>query len=285
MSERLQKLGLIGQSSLKQRPKGLTLVELVVTIVLMGILAGGTVAFVVSSTQSYVDTATRNQLSSIGRLTTTQLELAIKNAVPNSIRVSSDGKCIEFLPIAAVSVFTDAPLLGASAASSSSMTVVSMAGITDADYAVIYPIDDDDLFGGGTSSAIASIQSVSGGEITFTGAHTFPGRGPTNRVYFAKGPESFCLVDSNDRIYRYRSGTYNKQLSQPSPSDVPAVLPSSSPSRAVISSMVEQFSSTDPFQYVGAGLRNSGLVRVTLNFTDGDESMLVEHEILNNHAP
>ena len=34
--------------------RGLTLVELVVTIVLMGILAGGTVAYVVSSTQSYV---------------------------------------------------------------------------------------------------------------------------------------------------------------------------------------------------------------------------------------
>ena len=48
------------------KQRGVTLVELVVTIVLMGILAGGTVAFVISSTQSYVDTATRNQLSAIG---------------------------------------------------------------------------------------------------------------------------------------------------------------------------------------------------------------------------
>ena len=82
--------------------RGLTLVELVVTIVLMGILAGGTVAYVVSSTQSYVDTATRNQLSAIGRLTTARLELEIANAVPNSVRVttpSSGNQCIEFFPV------------------------------------------------------------------------------------------------------------------------------------------------------------------------------------------
>ena len=73
------------------KQRGVTLVELVVTIVLMGILAGGTVAFVISSTQSYVDTATRNQLSAIGRIATQKLEQAIRLAVPNSIRVTSSG--------------------------------------------------------------------------------------------------------------------------------------------------------------------------------------------------
>ena len=71
------------------KQRGVTLVELVVTIVLMGILAGGTVAFVISSTQSYVDTATRNQLSAIGRIATQKLEQAIRLAVPNSIRVTT----------------------------------------------------------------------------------------------------------------------------------------------------------------------------------------------------
>ena len=44
----------IKMASRISKQRGVTLVELVVTIVLMGILAGGTVAFVISSTQSYV---------------------------------------------------------------------------------------------------------------------------------------------------------------------------------------------------------------------------------------
>ena len=71
------------------KQRGVTLVELVVTIVLMGILAGGTVAFVISSTQSYVDTATRNQLSGIARIATQKLEMALQAAVPNSVRVTT----------------------------------------------------------------------------------------------------------------------------------------------------------------------------------------------------
>ena len=69
--------------------RGVTLVELVVTILIMGILAGGTTAYITSSTQSYVDTATRNQLSGIARLTTMRLERELGNAVPNSVRTRS----------------------------------------------------------------------------------------------------------------------------------------------------------------------------------------------------
>jgi len=81
--------------------RGLTLVELVVTIVVMGIIAGGTTAYIMSSTQSYVDTATRNRLSGIARLTTLRLERELGNAVPNSIRTRSVGgeTCVEFFPI------------------------------------------------------------------------------------------------------------------------------------------------------------------------------------------
>ena len=125
----------VARVTFKNREAGLTLVELVVTIVLIGILAGGTVAFVVSSTQSYVDTATRNQLSAIARLTTTRLELGIKNAMPNSFRTANN--CLEFLPLAAASIFLEAPLSGTSVSSSTTMEVVPISGLADASYAVI----------------------------------------------------------------------------------------------------------------------------------------------------
>ncbi len=262
---------------------GLTLVELVVTIVLMGILAGGTVAFVTSSTQSYVDTATRNQLSSIGRLTVSRFELAIKNAVPNSIRTTTDGDCVEYLPIVASTFFINAPIAGTSVASATTMNVVSVSGLDSASYVVLYPTNADDLYQTIIASpgSITSVSSVSGGEITFDASHTFSGRGPTNRVYFAGEPEAFCLVDADSRIYRYKSGTYAMQTTQP----LPASLPSGPPSRAVVSSQIAN-GPLKAFEYEDiSGLQNSGLLRLTLKFTDGDETMLVEHDILNANAP
>lgn len=100
------------------KQRGVTLVELVVTIVLMGILAGGTVAFVISSTQSYVNTATRNQLSAIGRIATQKLEMALGLAVPNSIRVtsaeSSGDQCLEYFPVADATSYLDVNFVSAS---------------------------------------------------------------------------------------------------------------------------------------------------------------------------
>ena len=268
----------VDQAAFNNREAGLTLVELVVTIVLMGILAGGTVAFVVSSTQSYVDTATRNQLSAIGRLTTTRLELGIKNAVPNSFRTANN--CLEFLPLAAISIFLEAPLSGTSASSSTTMEVVPISGLSDARYAVIYPTNPDSLYDVSAVGPTAAIESVSGGTVTFTSAHEFTARGAVNRVFFAKAPESFCIDTSSGFMYRYRSGTYAMQSAQPVPGD----LPSGPPSRAVVSAKIENGALT-PFSYSTAGLQNAGLVRLTLKFVDGDESLLIEQEVLNEHAP
>ena len=98
--------------------RGFTLVELVVTIVLMGILGAGTVSFLMTSTESYVDTSVRNQLGGLGRLTITKLERVIRTAVPNSLRVTSVGaggdQCLEYLPLAAATSYLDVSFISAS---------------------------------------------------------------------------------------------------------------------------------------------------------------------------
>ena len=267
--------------------RGLTLVELVVTIVLMGILAGGTVAYVVSSTQSYVDTATRNQLSAIGRLTTARLELEIANAVPNSVRVttpSSGNQCIEFFPVEDATRYLSVNF----EAASTSLTVKPFAtgsSMSGKKFPVIFPITPSALYAQSSPGPLGSItsysRSVSGDAETLMldSAQQFNPGTSLQRLYLAGEPVSFCV--QGEKMYRYKN--YGVKTSQCTPATA-ACLPTTPPNRAVVSDQIVNSSYT-AFQFDSGGLQRGGLVRLNLNFSDGTESLLIQHEIQINNVP
>jgi MSHA biogenesis protein MshO len=281
------RLNRLAQGPFLNQQTGLTLVELVVTIVLMGILAGGTVAYVVSSTQSYVDTATRNQLSAIARLTTTRLELEIGNAVPNSIRVttpSSGNQCVEFFPIEDATRYISVNFN--SAATSLTVKPFGKGGtLTGKKFPVIFPVDASELFAQPSPGPIGAItnysQSVTGDVETLTldSSHQFEPGTNRQRVYLAGEPVSFCV--EGQRMYRYKG--YGVKSAQCTP-DTASCLPTTPPNRAVVSDQIVNASYT-AFEYVAANLQRNGLVRLNLNFSDGNESLLIQHEIQLNNAP
>jgi MSHA biogenesis protein MshO len=281
------RLNRLAQGPFLNQQTGLTLVELVVTIVLMGILAGGTVAYVVSSTQSYVDTATRNQLSAIARLTTTRLELEIGNAVPNSIRVttpSSGNQCVEFFPIEDATRYISVNFN--SAATSLTVKPFGKGGtLTGKKFPVIFPVDASELFAQPSPGPIGAItnysQSVTGDVETLTldSSHQFEPGTNRQRVYLAGEPVSFCV--EGQKMYRYKG--YGVKSAQCTP-DTASCLPTTPPNRAVVSDQIVNASYT-AFEYVAANLQRNGLVRLNLNFSDGNESLLIQHEIQLNNAP
>src|SRR5690606_39265169 len=75
----------------------------------------GLVTFITNSASGYVQTSTRNQLSSAGRLVIDRIAMDLHNAIPESIRISTPlnggdvangegyagDQCIEFIPIIA----------------------------------------------------------------------------------------------------------------------------------------------------------------------------------------
>ena len=182
------------------KQRGVTLVELVVTIVLMGILAGGTVAFVISSTQSYVDTATRNQLSALGRIATQKLEMALRLAVPNSIRVtaaqSSGDQCIEFIPIADVTSYLDVNF--GSASNSLTALPFTASGLSGKKYAIIFPVSPSTLYAASSPGPLATVTSysanLSGGieTITLSGNHLFGTGSEAQRLYLGRSRSAFA---------------------------------------------------------------------------------------------
>jgi len=277
----------IAQGSFFYQQTGLTLVELVVTIVLMGILAGGTVAYVVSSTQSYVDTATRNQLSAIARLTTTRLELEIGNAVPNSLRVttpSAGNQCIEFFPVEDVTRYISVNFNAAA----TSLTVKPFAkggSMSGKKFPVIFPVDESELFAQASPGPMGAItsysQSVAGDVETLTldSSHLFEPGTNLQRIYLAGEPVSFCV--QGQKMYRYKNYGVKSAQCTPTTSNC---LPTTPPNRAVVSDQIVNFGYT-AFEYVEANLQRNGLVRLNLNFSDGNESLLIQHEIQLNNAP
>lgn len=272
------------------KQRGVTLVELVVTIVLMGILAGGTVAFVISSTQSYVNTATRNQLSAIGRIATQKLEMALGLAVPNSIRVtsaeSSGDQCLEYFPVADATSYLDVNFVSAS----NSLTALpfTASGLSGKKYAIIYPVVPATLYAASSPGPLATITSysasVSGGieTVTLSGNHLFRSGSDAQRLYLAEEPVSFCV--EGGKLFRYKNYTSSGLKSTQCTPDTASCLPSSAPNRALIADTIVN-SGLTAFNVAASRLQSTGTVRLNLNFADGAEAITIRHEIQITSAP
>ena len=76
--------------------KGFTLIELIITIVLIGIVAGLGVNIIVPIVTGYTDTRNKNFLYNEAKFSFERIDRELRNAIPNTIRVSSDNTSIQF---------------------------------------------------------------------------------------------------------------------------------------------------------------------------------------------
>jgi len=136
----------------KPAPRGFTLVEMIVTIVVSAIIAVGIVDFIGRSVTGLDTTAGRNQLASAGRTAIDRLAMELHNALPNSIRATpaqpGGDQCIEFIPIRAMTSYIDAPVTGPGAATFDVVDFVPSEHGASSAFAVIYPNDIDELYDG-----------------------------------------------------------------------------------------------------------------------------------------
>lgn len=81
------------------RSRGFTLVELIATMVILGIISVMTSKFIVNGFSFYVDATNIQKISTTANFVAEKMEKLIKNAVPNSIVIAGDGRGITFAPI------------------------------------------------------------------------------------------------------------------------------------------------------------------------------------------
>lgn len=219
---------------------GFTLVELILVIVVLGILATATTSYIGLGARMYAEASDRDKLLSQSRFALERLTRELRNALPNSVRLhnaNNGWQCIEFVPVLVAARYTTIPTVAqpTSAPPDNSIPLFSMASewgrLRDAEASYIaanktfrvyvYATDKSHIysfvepssgrFHSLTSTDLYNI-SVNGAsytvELYLSEAVSFSSSSPSNRLYLADQPVSYCITNASQLI-RYQNYGFN----------------------------------------------------------------------------
>lgn len=209
---------------------GVTLIELAITIALVGILAAIIVQFV-APVRSYIDSSRRAALADVADTALRRVGRDVRLALPNSTRVDGTGRYLEFLLVrtggryrletnpAALATCPGgfaADVLSFSGADTCFKTIgniPNLSAVTASDFVVVYNLQpgtpNADAYetagtGGNKSQIVAPLPIALPGEdrINIT-SHAFSFESPGNRFFIIEGPVSYGCDLGTGRLTRY----------------------------------------------------------------------------------
>lgn len=272
------------------KQQGFTMIELIIVIVILSILSIGSVQFISYSAQGYVDTVRRSVLSSTATIVNEKISRALRDALPNSIRVNSDQSCVEFIPILSGSRYVQAPILGNPETQTEVHAVPLDGALIQTGFLAIYPVVsninvlyDNSISPGVISSVTASITSTSNGADVFTfsgaGSFQFLQASPKSRLYVTAQPQAFCQVGT--QLFYYRNYGFVGDITNLSTS-----LPTTVPNRLLVANNLS--ASALQFSYVPSSLRRNAIVSYEMTLQEGSnasETLVVNQEVQVRNVP
>ncbi|KGJ92361.1 PilW family protein [Colwellia psychrerythraea] len=180
---------------------GFTLIEMITVIIILGVLAAAVSSYIKFATQIYIEATTREQLISSTRFAIERLNRDVRNALPNSLRLTNANLCLEMSPILASTTYIDIPV--APEDTSNTIDVIEFDdtfiwALNSNWSVVVYPLNFDDVYG--SNNKVFDVSSISSpGDIrvvTLDSSVQFSEDSPTQRIYFinANDTVSYCLV-------------------------------------------------------------------------------------------
>ncbi len=280
--------------SIKQ--KGFTLIELVAVIIILGVLATATTQYITFGAQVYVESTERQRVLSQSRFFVERLVRELRLAMPNSVRTTANGSCIEFVPVKASGAYrTDsaanlAPIAPNPAASTIDVISYDIASSSVNDRIYIYPTspadvyvqsnEQDDKWSRLFSVTVTPSQSSPQFRITLkdevadTNASNerFPEESPVSRFYVADVSINYCLVSG--QVLRFVKSDFNSVQSTGVPNGIAGIL------------MAEGLTNTNAepaFSYSSVSQARNAVVSLYLEFEANiGENMFFNHEV---HIP
>lgn len=266
----------------RSTPGGFTLIELVAVIVILSVVAIGAFSFIGLGASIYSDAKERDQLLSEARFVLERLNREIRSAVPNSVRVSADGRCLEFLPSQWSTYYKTLPVAPqAPAGQIEAVELLDMDGngyqVVSGDQVIVYPVSAAALYASTNNGYRKTLSGSSGSGIIrlqLTSATTFAADSPAARLYIAKQPVSYCVA--NGSIYRHSDYGYLENQN-------------SNPANPVL--MGQHLSNdlgdaTDwPFNFAPGSLSRRAAVYLRLRFSLGGEQVVFNSEVHLPNAP
>lgn len=199
------------------KQQGFTLIELIVVIILLGVTSLGIARILSLATQSYVNSADRDQLINSARFAIERLNREIPEALPNSIRnfsvIENNNtiECIEFVPIIGSSIYLDLSNTltnqfdivafnntdRTSGICSESCGNVAIYTLSNSDVYIDPQAQRGQLF---AINTIATTTITDVWQVTLNNTVSVDVLSPTERVYFVDQPVRYCV--DNKQLFR-----------------------------------------------------------------------------------
>ena len=248
--------------------RGFTLVEMVTVIIILGVLAVGVTSFIVFGTRIFLDSTSVDQVLSQSRFALERITRDIRNAAPNSVRVSRDPgqwQCLELVPIEAASNYLSMPVYP-NAASNSGTAIIAPMPVSASYMALIYPLVTTDVYTNpeATTGKLFSLSNVSTSanitSYTFNRSVQFAEASPRHRLFLVSQPISYCFIRGGSSVSLYRYANYG--INHPTP-----LAPSSMGTGVLMAEGITNDLVTDlPIKLEPATLVNNAIVMLTPEF-------------------
>lgn len=255
---------------MQKKMRGFTLIELVVVIVLLGITAVSLTTLITHSVSGYIDTANRQDSSAIARIALDRMARELRQALPQSIRISSN--CLQFLPINSSFVY-----VGLNPGSANVQVIeppggyVAPAGTA---YAAIYALSSAELYNLTAMKRINNFGTVASGVRTLQLSAGFaaPRTSPGERLNVVGNPVSFCFTANQLRRY-----TGNVSAAQPTPG-------AGLNNFAILADKI----AAGTFTFNAGNWQNNALVTIALTIqqaSSNNEQLQFDHEVWLRNVP
>lgn len=269
---------------------GFTMIELIMVIVILSILALGSVQFISYSVEGYVNTVRRSMISSSATIINEKISRALRDSLPNSVRINADKTCVEFIPILSATLYIQAPIVSNPEPQTQVHAVPIDTQLTQTGYLSIYPLAsntnalyDKSVNPGVISSQTASVTSSIGGADVFTfnsgGSFQFLQTSPQKRLFITGQPQAFCQIENE--LYFYRNYGFITDITS-----LPDNLPTVVPNRLLISNNLRK--STLKFTYLPSSLRRNAIISYELTLQDYSnisENLVINQDIQVRNVP
>lgn len=280
--------------------RGFTLVELVVVIVLSAIVISFMAMFIAGPVRGYTDQVRRAELVDVAENSLRRITLDIRNALPNSIRITGSGSVVALEMINTVDGvrYREQPppdadrRLDFSTADNAFNSVGTFTAITkpfssSSHYLSIYNVGvpganayelANVITPPGTQIDIAADTITGEDNVTISPPFRFAYGSPAQRLFLVDGPVSYLCDTGTATLTRY-SG-YNIAASQ-SFRDSAAELVSAGAVETLVADLVSGCNMT----YAPGTSQRAGLVTLQIAVSDSGETISLLHQVHVNNVP